>query len=196
MTCRGDDEPRRADAASAEPPTLQRTPTNVAAAGVESRGRAMHHFVKVAAGGYDPRRPASWTGRRAGVAQGAARVLPPRVERLARWQGRPPGRCRYLDLPDDLFEALLVTLPPREDRDLNAPLFPDLTDARVRIAITRACKATGTPRFSPHGYGDGETRCTTSAPVHSRTSPNCSETRSGLRGCPRHRPALRPPGRR
>jgi integrase len=60
-------------------------------------------------------------------------------------------RYRYLDLPDDLFAALTATLPPREDRNLEAPLFPDLTDARLRVAITRACKATGTPHFSPHG---------------------------------------------
>jgi integrase len=60
-------------------------------------------------------------------------------------------RYRHLDLPDDLFDALLATLPPREDRDLEAPLFPNLTDARLRSAITKACKATGTPHFSPHG---------------------------------------------
>jgi integrase len=60
-------------------------------------------------------------------------------------------RYRYLDLPDDLFAALVASLPPREDRDLEAPLFPELTDARLRIAITRACKATGVPGFSPHG---------------------------------------------
>jgi integrase len=40
-----------------------------------------------------------------------------------------------------------VKLP---DRDLEAPLFPGLTDARLRKAITKACKATGTPHFSPH----------------------------------------------
>jgi integrase len=60
-------------------------------------------------------------------------------------------RYRHLDLPDDLFDALVATLPPREDRDLEAALFPDLTDARLRTAITKACKATGTPHFSPHG---------------------------------------------
>jgi integrase len=60
-------------------------------------------------------------------------------------------RYRLLELPDDLFDALLATLPPREDRDLGAPLFRDLTDARLRTAITKACKATGTPHFSPHG---------------------------------------------
>jgi integrase len=60
-------------------------------------------------------------------------------------------RYRHLELPDDLFAALLAKLPPREDRDLEASLFPDLTDARLRMAITRACRTTGTPHFSPHG---------------------------------------------
>jgi integrase len=68
-----------------------------------------------------------------------------------RWTFEKNERYRLLELPDDLFDALLATLPPREDRDLEAPLFPDLTDARLRMAITRACKATGTPHFSPHG---------------------------------------------
>jgi integrase len=60
-------------------------------------------------------------------------------------------RYRLLELPDDLFDALLATLPRREDRNLDAPLFPDLTDARLRTAISKACQATGTPHFSPHG---------------------------------------------
>ena len=68
-----------------------------------------------------------------------------------RWTFEKNDRYRHLELPDDLFAALLATLPPREDRDLEAPLFPGLTDARLRMAITRACKATGTPHFSPHG---------------------------------------------
>ena len=51
----------------------------------------------------------------------------------------------------DLFAALVATLPPREERDLAAPLFPDLTDARLRTAISKACKAIGIPHFSPHG---------------------------------------------
>jgi integrase len=53
--------------------------------------------------------------------------------------------------PDDLFNALVATLPPREDRDLEAPLFPQLTDAALRVGITKVCTATGTPHFSPHG---------------------------------------------
>jgi integrase len=68
-----------------------------------------------------------------------------------RWTVEKNERYRHLELPDDLFDALLATLPPREDRDLAAPLFPNLTDARLRMAITRACKANGTPHFSPHG---------------------------------------------
>jgi integrase len=68
-----------------------------------------------------------------------------------RWTVEKNERYRHLELPDDLFAALLATLPPREDRNLEAPLFNELTDARLRTAITRACKATGTPHFSPHG---------------------------------------------
>ena len=48
-----------------------------------------------------------------------------------RWTFEKNERYRHLDLPDDLFAALLATLPPREDRDLEAPLFPGLTDARA-----------------------------------------------------------------
>jgi integrase len=68
-----------------------------------------------------------------------------------RWTFEKNERYRHLELPDELFAALIATLPPREDRDLAAPLFPGLTDARLRMAITRACRATGTPHFSPHG---------------------------------------------
>ena len=62
-------------------------------------------------------------------------------------------RYRHLELPDDLFEALVATLPPREDRDLEAPLFPDLTDAgcgqrsqrRARRPARRILAARTTP---------------------------------------------------
>jgi integrase len=60
-------------------------------------------------------------------------------------------RYRHLELPDELFAALVATLPPREDRDPSAPLFPGVTNANLRMAITRACKAAGVPHFSPHG---------------------------------------------
>jgi integrase len=68
-----------------------------------------------------------------------------------RWTFEKNERYRHLELPDDLFDVLLATLPPREDRDLEAPLFPELNEAALRTAIAKACKATGTPHFSPHG---------------------------------------------
>ena len=68
-----------------------------------------------------------------------------------RWTFEKNDRYRHLDLPDDLFEAIIATLPPREDRDLDQPLVPRPNRCRLRMAITRACKATGTPHFSPHG---------------------------------------------
>jgi integrase len=61
------------------------------------------------------------------------------------------GEARYLELPPELFKAIVATLPPREDRDPSAPIFPGLTDANLRMAITRACKVGGVPHFSPHG---------------------------------------------
>ena len=33
----------------------------------------------------------------------------------------------------------------------DASLFPGFVGANLRTSITRACKATGTPHFSPHG---------------------------------------------
>lgn len=56
----------------------------------------------------------------------------------------------WVDLPDALAEAIESTLPPREDRDANAPLFPGVSADRLRTAIARACRAAGVPVFSPH----------------------------------------------
>jgi integrase len=74
-------------------------------------------------------------------------------ERLAirvRPEAEKNERYRYLHLPEELFGTLLEALPPREDRDEGGPLFPGLTDARLRMAITRACRLGGVPHFSPH----------------------------------------------
>jgi integrase len=68
-----------------------------------------------------------------------------------RWTVEKNDRYRHLELPDDLFAAVVATLPAREDREPDARLFPELDEAALRTAITRACKATGTPHFSPHG---------------------------------------------
>jgi integrase len=67
----------------------------------------------------------------------------PEVEKNERW--------RLLELPDDLWSALMASVPPREDREGHAALFPGLRDANLRMAITRACKTAGVPHFSPHG---------------------------------------------
>jgi integrase len=56
----------------------------------------------------------------------------------------------WVDLPDPLADAIEATLPPREDRDPGAPLFPGVNADRLRTAIARACKAAGIPAFSPH----------------------------------------------
>jgi integrase len=55
------------------------------------------------------------------------------------------------ELHDVLLQATLDRLPPREDRDLDAPLYPGFKGDNLRTAITRACRLTGTPHFSPHG---------------------------------------------
>jgi integrase len=56
----------------------------------------------------------------------------------------------WVELPDALAAAIEASLPPREDRDLSAPVFPGVGADRLRVAIARACKAAGVPVFSPH----------------------------------------------
>jgi integrase len=58
-------------------------------------------------------------------------------------------RSRWVEVPDPILAAV-VDLVPREDRDLNGRVFAEATADRLRTAIARACKATGTPLFSPH----------------------------------------------
>jgi integrase len=57
---------------------------------------------------------------------------------------------RWALLPDDLWQATLDGLPPREDRHAEMSLYPGVTQERLRMAIARACKAAGVPSFSPH----------------------------------------------
>lgn len=56
----------------------------------------------------------------------------------------------WVDLPDALADAIEATLPPRDDRDPEARLFPGVSADRLRTAIARACRASGVPTFSPH----------------------------------------------
>jgi integrase len=56
----------------------------------------------------------------------------------------------WIELPEALAERIEASLPPREDRDAAAPLFPGVTADRLRTAIARSCRAAGVPVFSPH----------------------------------------------
>ena len=58
-------------------------------------------------------------------------------------------RSLWVEMPPDLFAAV-TALVPREDGEPVAPVFPGLTQARLRTDIARACRATGTPLWSPH----------------------------------------------
>lgn len=60
-------------------------------------------------------------------------------------------RPRWVELPPELFDALLERLPAREDRDPEALLFAGVTADRLRTAIGRACRDAGVTRFAPHG---------------------------------------------
>ena len=54
----------------------------------------------------------------------------------------------------DLFRVVVDRLPVREDRDLEAPLFPIGSADNLRLAIGRACRDAGVPTFSPHSLRD------------------------------------------
>lgn len=56
----------------------------------------------------------------------------------------------WVELPDALAETIEASLPPRDDRDPAARLFPGVTADRLRTAIARACRAASVPVFSPH----------------------------------------------
>ena len=56
---------------------------------------------------------------------------------------------RWVQVPPDVFAAVLA-LRPREDRHLEGLVFPGVTQDRLRTDVARACRATGTPAWSPH----------------------------------------------
>ncbi len=94
------------------------------------------------------------TGMRVGELEEKGLLCGDLDEPNTRWRIRPAvekgRRGRWISLPPDLFAAVIATLPPREDRDPDQPVFPGLTQERLRTAIARACKASGTPTWSPH----------------------------------------------
>jgi integrase len=59
-------------------------------------------------------------------------------------------KALWVDLHPVLAEALEAQLGPREDRDIDGRLFGDSGADALRTAISKACKASGIPGFSPH----------------------------------------------
>jgi integrase len=59
-------------------------------------------------------------------------------------------RALWIELPPVLAEAIEATLPPREDRDPEAPLFAGSGADALRTAIAKACRAAAVPLWSPH----------------------------------------------
>jgi integrase len=56
----------------------------------------------------------------------------------------------WVELPDVLDERIRASLPPREDRVLEARLFASSGADALRTSIAKACKANGIPLWSPH----------------------------------------------
>jgi integrase len=84
-------------------------------------------------------------------------TITPRYQRHVRlldWTGLRVGELQAhtwgdLDFPGHRL-ADLASLVPLEDRDLDSPVFPGLSDDGLRNAMTRACKLAGVPAFGPH----------------------------------------------
>ena len=106
---------------------------------------------------------------RAGQASARAAVARlvgrPRLERRPdpgrRLRRAPPARPAALGDDEDparrsgsscarLDEQIRASLPPREDRDLDARLFASSGADALRTSIAKACKATGIALWSPH----------------------------------------------
>ena len=93
-----------------------------------------------------------WSGARLGSVEGVrvGDYDEPRRRVRLRASTTKTRAALWVVLPDVLAEAIEATLPPREDRDPDVALFPSVGADRLRIAIARACKASGVPVFSPH----------------------------------------------
>ena len=74
-------------------------------------------------------------------------------EPAGRWRVRrdvaKTRQPRWVPVPVEIFDAV-VSIVPREDRDLAGQVFDGFGADRFRTALTRACKAAGVPTFSPH----------------------------------------------
>lgn len=70
-------------------------------------------------------------------------------DRLHVRSGKTKAARRWVPVPEAVMDEL-AALVPREDRDLEAAVFPGLVDGSVRMAMRRACAAAGVPLYSPH----------------------------------------------
>ena len=68
----------------------------------------------------------------------------------ARAETTKTRQALWREVPPALGEAIERSLPPRDDRDLAAPLFPGVKSTALRTAIAKACRAAGVPLWSPH----------------------------------------------
>ena len=71
------------------------------------------------------------------------------------------GRARFAPLPADLLAAI-AQLVPREDRHLDAPIFPEASQERMRTDLGRACRR-------PGWRASGSTTCATAGSVAAST---------------------------
>ena len=125
-------------------------------------------------------------------------------EQNTRWRIRRAvekgRRGRWVSLPPDLFDAVLATLPPREDRAPDRPVFPGLTQERLRKAIARACKASATPTWSsarpppPANQPLAPTRRNLGADRLTRRPAIALDHGGHVHACPARRPCDRPCG--
>ena len=133
----------REDKAEPEPPNAttveavaRRLPVTylLALAALDISGRRINELVKANLSDFDEDR-ARWLVR--------ARVSKNK---------RPSWGVLSDDMVDGtaLLKVLSGILPPKNARDPDAPLFEEITDALLRMAIKRACVAAGVPEFSPH----------------------------------------------
>jgi integrase len=65
------------------------------------------------------------------------------------WLVRAKGARGRTARRNDLYRIVVDLLPAREDRDLEAPLFPIGSADNLRMAVGRACRDAGIPSWSP-----------------------------------------------
>ncbi len=58
-------------------------------------------------------------------------------------------QARWVPVPQTVLERVLDAVP-REDRSLDRQVLDGFDADAFRTSLARACKATGTPAFSPH----------------------------------------------